>query len=272
MSSRTPKERLDLTLVARGLAPTRSKAQALILAGRVRCDGARLDKPGTRVAADAEIAISPGPRYVGRGGFKLAGALAALGVRVRDREALDVGASTGGFTQVLLEAGAARVIALDVGRGQLDWRLRQDSRVHVIEGVNARHLEPALLPFVPSIAVIDVSFISLELVLPPVVGCLPPAGEVLALVKPQFEVGREEVERGGLVRDPRRHARVLRRIARAAGDCGCGPIGVCASPLRGAEGNQEYFLHLVRGARGLAADAIEGAIAAAVGQATGVEP
>jgi 23S rRNA (cytidine1920-2'-O)/16S rRNA (cytidine1409-2'-O)-methyltransferase len=245
-----PRERLDQLLVSRGLAPNRTRAQALILAGRVWSGETRLDKPGLRLATDMELRLSEGPRYVSRGGHKLAGALERFDLEVAGRDAMDVGASTGGFTQVLLEAGARRVLALDVGRGQLDFGLRNDPRVLVDEGRNARYLLPESLPFAPRIAVIDVSFIALRLVLPAVVRCLAPQGEVVALVKPQFEVGRGKVGRGGIVRDRALHREVLEELAALALRDGWGPIDVCASPLAGAEGNQEYFLHLRPGAQG----------------------
>jgi len=249
--------RLDQLLVARGLAPTRAKAQALILSGRVSSGGARLDKPGARVLHDAPLEVSARPRHVSRGGTKLEGALAAFALDARDREALDVGASTGGFTQVLLEAGARRVVALDVGHGQLDWSLRTDPRVVVLEGVNARRLRAEDLPFRPSLAVIDVSFISLELVLPAVLSCLEPGGDVVALVKPQFEVGRGKVGRGGIVRDPELHREVLRRVTRFAGEAGASVQGVVPSPIPGAEGNAEFFVHLAARAGGLDPMALE---------------
>jgi 23S rRNA (cytidine1920-2'-O)/16S rRNA (cytidine1409-2'-O)-methyltransferase len=239
------RERLDVVLVERGLAPTRVKARALILAGQVFSDGVRVDKPGQRIARQAPLEVLEGRRYVSRGGNKLDAALADFAVEVDDRDALDVGASTGGFTQVLLEAGARRVIALDVGRGQLDWSLRQDPRVHPLEGFNARHLEPALLPFPPSLVVVDVSFISLMLVLPGVASCLAQPGEIVALVKPQFEVGRSQVGRGGIVRDVSLHRGVLETLGHRAAERSWGPVGLAASVLRGADGNQEYFIHLV---------------------------
>jgi 23S rRNA (cytidine1920-2'-O)/16S rRNA (cytidine1409-2'-O)-methyltransferase len=183
-------------------------------------------------------------RYVGRGGHKLAGALDRFEIAVAGRDALDVGASTGGFTQVLLEAGARRVVALDVGRGQLDWGLRGDPRVFPVEGVNARFLDRRLLPFVPSLATVDVSFISLRQVLPAVVACCDPESDVLALAKPQFEVGRGRVGRGGIVRDPALHREVLLGLAQFAVEHGWAVAGACASPLPGATGNREFFLHL----------------------------
>jgi 23S rRNA (cytidine1920-2'-O)/16S rRNA (cytidine1409-2'-O)-methyltransferase len=251
MTRREPRERLDLLLVERGLARSRAEAQALILAGRVSSRGTRIDKPGQRIPHDADLALANGPRFVSRGGQKLEVALRSFGVRPDGLDALDVGASTGGFTQVLLEAGASRVAALDVGRGQLDWGLRGDPRVHVHERVNARYLTPAALPFLPALAVIDVSFISLERVLPPVAACLAPGGEIVALVKPQFEVGRGKVGRGGIVRDPERRAEVLHRLSAFARERGWGVLGVIPSPIRGAEGNVEFFLHLVPARAGL---------------------
>jgi len=237
-------ERLDKLLVDRGLVSTRSKAQALILAGRVRSAGQRLEKPGVRCPVDIALEVDPGKRYVGRGGHKLAGALETLRIEVTGQRTLDVGASTGGFTQVLLEAGASAVIALDVGRGQLDWSLRTDPRVSAVEGVNARYLESGRLPYAPSLAVIDVSFISLRLVLPPVAGCLEPEGEIVALVKPQFEVGRRQVGRGGIVRDAALHRDVLEGLVTFVHGQGWFVAGVCASPLRGTDGNREFFLQI----------------------------
>lgn len=244
---RTGSARLDQILVDRGLAPTRAKAQALILAGKVRCGDRRLDKPGTRVTADLELTVDAGPRYVGRGGHKLRGALDRFGVDLAGQVVVDVGASTGGFTQVALEAGARRVLAVDVGRGQLDWSLRTDPRVTPVEGVNARHLAPGDLPERPDAAVVDVSFISLSLVLPAVTACVAPDALAIVLVKPQFEVGREQVGKGGLVRDPSLHREVLARIADVARDLGWSVSDVAPSPITGARGNVEYFLCLRRG-------------------------
>jgi 23S rRNA (cytidine1920-2'-O)/16S rRNA (cytidine1409-2'-O)-methyltransferase len=244
----------------------------LILAGRVFSDGGRLVKPGQRVAPGVALEVAEGRRYVSRGGFKLEAALKEMGILVEGRDALDVGASTGGFTQVLLESGAPRVVALDVGRGQLDWSLRRDPRVHVLEGVNARHLEPRMLPFLPSIAVVDVSFISLKLVLPGVVGCLAEKGEVVALVKPQFEVGRGRVGRGGIVRDPRLHQEVLEMLGRLAIDRGWGPTGLAPAAIRGAEGNQEYFVHLTLASPGLDERALTRRIREAVTECGGESP
>lgn len=236
--------RLDQVLVSRCLVTTRTKAQALILAGRVFSGETRLDKPGIKIDADLPLEIKSGPRYVSRGGHKLHGALSVFGIEPAGRDTIDVGASTGGFTQVLLEAGAARVISLDVGRGQLDWNLRNDERVFPIEGVNARYLDASALPFTPDLAVIDVSFISLKLILPAVVNVLGPYGEIVALVKPQFEVGRGKVGRGGIVRDRRLHREVLESLATFSRGKGWFVSGLGASPIKGAEGNTEFFIHL----------------------------
>lgn len=236
--------RLDVLLVERGLAPTRQKAQAMILAGLVSSEGRRWDKAGASVAIDAPLAVAAGRQYVGRGAGKLAPALSRFAIEVAGRDAMDVGASTGGFTQVLLERHAARVIAVDVGRGQLDWTLRNDPRVTLMEGVNARYLDPDSLPFRPSIATIDVSFISLQQVLEPACSCLAPGGDVVALAKPQFEVGRTRVGRGGIVRDPALWDEVLAGLTRFAVDRGLGPTSIARSALPGAEGNVEFFIHL----------------------------
>jgi 23S rRNA (cytidine1920-2'-O)/16S rRNA (cytidine1409-2'-O)-methyltransferase len=257
-------ERLDQLLVSRGLAPTRSKAQALVLAGRVSSNGDRLEKSGTRLPLDTPLEVKPGPRYVSRAGHKLAGALDAFSIDPADRVALDVGASTGGFTQVLLERGARRIIALDVGRGQLDWSMRSDARVFPLEGCNARHLKPEQLPGVPSLVVIDVSFISTELILPAVVGCLAAEGEVATLIKPQFEVGRGRVGRGGIVRDPDLHRQVLTRAIEFCAANGWGVQALCASSLPGAEGNREFFLHIRPATRGLEQHALAEQIESAV--------
>lgn len=242
------RERIDVLLVDRGLAPTRSKAQALVLAGDVSCHGNRIDKPGHLVDPEAELKVRPGRRWVGRGAHKIGPALVAFGLDPDGLRVLDVGASTGGFTQLLLERGAVEVIALDVGRNQIDWRLRSDPRVRVLDGVNARYLVSDHLPFVPDWAVIDVSFISLEKVLLPVASCVVEGGTIVALVKPQFEVGKGQVGRKGLVRDRRLHRKVLERIVRFAQQSGWSVKGVCAAGLPGAQGNQEYFVHVVVGA------------------------
>lgn len=263
-AARPRRERLDQLLVTRGLAPTRNKAQALILAGQVSSEGQRLDKPGARCPEDIDLVVTERRRFVSRGGHKLAGALQAFDIAALGREALDVGASTGGFTQVLLEAGFARVAALDVGRGQLDWGLRNDPRVEPLEGKNARYLRPSDLPFVPRFAVVDVSFISLTLVLPAVVACLDAEGEIVALVKPQFEVGRRSVGKGGIVRDPALHRDVLRQLSTFARERGWGVVGLARSELPGADGNREFFCHVRPGDDGLALDEIESRIEALV--------
>jgi len=242
--------RLDTLLVERGLAPSRERARALILAGQVDAGGVSLLKPGAAVPPDTEVRLlTPDHPYVGRGGLKLAHALDAFGLAVQDRDALDIGASTGGFTDVLLRRGARRVIALDVGRGQLDWRLRTDPRVLVVEGVNARHLSPDRIPGPVDLVTIDVSFISLRLILPAVPPLLRPEGEIVALVKPQFEAGRREVGRHGLVEDPEVHARVLDDVSGAAAGIGLVTVEMTPSPITGARGNREFFLRLRGGSR-----------------------
>ena len=236
--------RVDVLLVERGLAPTRQKAQAMLLAGLVWSEGRRMDKAGSQLSIEAPLEVSPGRRFVGRGAEKLGPALARFAIAAVGRDALDVGASTGGFTQVLLEAGAARVIALDVGHGQLDWSLRNDARVTVLEGVNARYLHPEALPFRPSLATIDVSFISLRQVLEPTCACLAPGADVVALAKPQFEIGKGRVGKGGIVRDPLVWDEVLGGLIAFARERGLGPLDVARSALPGASGNVEFFLHL----------------------------
>ena len=244
-------------MVARGLARSRERARALLMAGVVRLDGRPAGKPGTMVSPAVELSlIEPDHPYVGRGGVKLAGALELLGVVATDRVILDIGASTGGFTDCLLRRGARRIYALDVGIGQLDWSLRNDSRVVPVEGKNARYLQPADLPEPIDLVVVDVSFISLRLIVPVLPPLLASEGEALLLVKPQFEVGRREVGRGGIVREPGKHRAALLAVAGAAGESGFHLAGGCAAPIRGAEGNQEYFLHLRRGAA-LSARAVE---------------
>ena len=239
-----PRIRLDQLVVDRGLAPSRERARALVLAGLVSVDGQPVTKAGAQVASDAGVAlIAPDHPYVGRGGVKLAHALDAFGVGVAGREALDIGASTGGFTDVLLKRGAGRVVALDVGHGQFDWTLRRDPRVVVMEGFNARRLTPGDLPGPVDIVVVDVSFISLRQILPVVPPLLRPGADVIALVKPQFEAGRAEA-RKGVVRDPDTQGRVLEEVAAAAAAIGLTRVGSVPSPITGAKGNQEFFLHL----------------------------
>jgi 23S rRNA (cytidine1920-2'-O)/16S rRNA (cytidine1409-2'-O)-methyltransferase len=241
----TPKTRLDVLLTERGLAPSRERARAIILAGQVAVDGQVVSKAGTAIAPGAGIELlQPDHPYVGRGGLKLAHALDTFGVAVEGREALDIGASTGGFTDVLLRRGASRVVALDVGHGQLDWGLRNDPRVVVIEGRNARYLAPGDIPGPVDVVVIDVSFISLAHILPQVPPVLREGADVVALVKPQFEAGRNEVGRKGIVTDPGVHERVVARVTEAAGRVGLARIAMTPSPVTGAEGNREFLLHL----------------------------
>ena len=248
MGGRPQQLRLDTLLVERGLASSRERARALILAGQVRVDGQRVTKAGAGVRAGVEITLErPDHPYVGRGGLKLAHALDTFGIAVGGRLALDIGASTGGFTDVLLQRGARRVVALDVGHGQLDWKLRNDPRVVVMERVNARALTPDQLPADArrfELVTIDVSFISLRHILPVVPALLEPAGHVLALVKPQFEASRAEVRKGGIVRDPQVHARVVDDVTGAADALGLTRAGVIESPIEGMEGNREFLLHL----------------------------
>jgi 23S rRNA (cytidine1920-2'-O)/16S rRNA (cytidine1409-2'-O)-methyltransferase len=237
------RRRLDTLLTERGLAGSRTSAAASVRAGRVRIGsgGRRAMKPGQLVAADAELEVEASPRYVSRGGQKLEHALDALGIEVEGRPCLDVGASTGGFTDCLLQRGAPCVVALDVGYGQLEWRLRNDPRVQVMERRNARELSPADLPYLPGLATVDVSFISLAKVLPAVAGCLAPEGEILALVKPQFELGRGRA-RGGVVRsaDDRREA--LLSVAQVAQGLGLAIRDLASSGLEGPKGNRESFI------------------------------
>jgi 23S rRNA (cytidine1920-2'-O)/16S rRNA (cytidine1409-2'-O)-methyltransferase len=240
-----PKRRLDLLLVDRGLATSRERAQALILSGVVVVNGQPAAKAGTAVAEDAEIALrKPDHPYVGRGGLKLAHALDTFGIAVNGRDALDIGASTGGFTDVLLRRGAARVVSLDVGHGQLDWTLRNDPRVVVIEHMNARNLVPDNLPGPADIVTIDVSFISLAHIFPRVPAILRAGGDVIALVKPQFEAGRSEVGKKGVVRDPAVQARVVKEATAKAAEVGLARAAMTESPITGDTGNREFFLHL----------------------------
>ena len=238
------KIRLDQLVVERGLAPSRERARAMILAGQILVEGKALTKAGTAVAHEAAIElVGPDHPYVGRGGLKLAHALDTFNIAVTGRECLDIGASTGGFTDVLLQRGAARVVALDVGHGQIDWRLRNDPRVVVIERFNARHLTPADLPGPVDLVVIDVSFISLRRIFPVVPPLLRPAADVVALVKPQFEAGRAEVGKG-VVHDTAIHERVLQDVSAAAAAIGLTPAGSTPSPITGQKGNVEFLLHL----------------------------
>jgi 23S rRNA (cytidine1920-2'-O)/16S rRNA (cytidine1409-2'-O)-methyltransferase len=243
------KARLDVLLTDRGLAPSRERARALILAGQVSVDGQIVSKAGAPVADDARVELAtPDHPYVSRGGVKLAGALDAFHLNPAGRRALDVGASTGGFTDVLLQRGAASVIALDVGHGQLDWRLRNDPRVVVREGVNARALTTDDVPHDVSLVTIDVAFISLRHILPALPPFLERPADIVALVKPQFEAGRDAVGKHGLVTDPAVHDAVIARVTEAAVACGFVRAGVTPSSITGATGNQEFFLYLTHGA------------------------
>jgi 23S rRNA (cytidine1920-2'-O)/16S rRNA (cytidine1409-2'-O)-methyltransferase len=252
------KKRLDVLLVERGLAETRTQAQALVLAGRVR----GYEKPGMQVDDSASLEVSQPAPFVSRGGQKLAHALDVLEVDPGGKDVVDVGASTGGFTDVLLQRGAGRIVAVDVGYGQLHERLRADPRVVVLERTNARDLRA--LPFSPELIVCDVSFISVRLVLPPVLALARPGWEALVLVKPQFEAGRAEVKRGGVVRDAEVRRRVLREIAEAALAWQGETVGAVDSGLPGPKGNREVFLHLVHRERPQLPDDIDDRIAAAV--------
>jgi 23S rRNA (cytidine1920-2'-O)/16S rRNA (cytidine1409-2'-O)-methyltransferase len=244
-AGRSTRQRLDILVVERGLAATRERARALILAGQVSVDGQIVSKAGAAVASDTEVTLkTPDHPYVGRGGVKLAHALDVFQVVPRGRRTLDIGASTGGFTDVLLQRDAASVIAVDVGRGQLDWRLRNDPRVIVLEGINARGLSVADLPHRVTLVTIDVAFISLRHILPVLPRILEPPADVVALVKPQFEAGRTEVGKHGLVTDPAVHEAVLARVTAAAAAVGLSRLGMTPSPITGATGNQEFFLHL----------------------------
>lgn len=242
------KERIDKVLVERGLAESRTRAQALIIGGHVLVREQRIDKPGQLVEPDDDIRIKgETPRYASRGGLKLEAALREFNINSEGKNCLDVGASTGGFTDCLLQHGAACVWAIDVGHNQIIWRLRQDPRVVVQEGVNARNLSPDQFPVRFDVATIDVSFISLTKVLPAVRRCVTAVADVIVLVKPQFEVGKGEVGRGGIVTDPTKHRRVLDEIKRAALEIGMSAAGIIESPILGAEGNREFLMHLVPG-------------------------
>lgn len=238
-----PRIRLDQLVTELGLAPSRERARALVLAGQVLVDGQPVTKAGAATPADATVTLAtPDHPYVGRGGVKLAHALDTFQVPVHGRQALDIGASTGGFTDVMLQRGAAHVVALDVGHGQFDWTLRNDPRVTVIEGFNARTLTLADLPNPVDLVAIDVSFISLRHILPVLPPLLTPGADVVALVKPQFEAGRAEV-RKGVIRDEAVHARVVEEIGAAGAAIGLTRVAATPSPITGARGNREFFLH-----------------------------
>jgi len=245
MTNGQTRHRADLLLVERGLCGSRQEAAGLILAGKVRTGDRRVEKAGTFLPGDAPLAVvGPSHPYVSRGGVKLRHALEVLRVNPRGRTCLDVGASTGGFTDCLLQAGARLVIAVDVGYGQLAARLRQDPRVHVLERTNVRSLDPSRLPARPDLATIDVSFISLRLVLPSVVRLLDAPKEIIALVKPQFEVGKGQVGKRGVVRDAALHRAVLERLAHTATGLSLHVAGMAASPLLGPMGNREFLVHI----------------------------
>ncbi len=262
-----PRTRLDQLLLARGLADSRARAQALVLAGQVRVNGQVQSKPGTQVDDSSALEVAAALPYVSRGGYKLAHALDSFALDPAGLLALDVGASTGGFTDVLLQRGAAHVYAVDVGYGILDWALRQDPRVTVLERTNIRHLDalpspPDEPPPLPACATIDVSFISLRLVLPPVQRLIAPTAWIVALVKPQFEAGSKNVGKGGVVRDSAVHRRVLREVLHAATEQDWTPRGLVRSPITGPAGNVEFLVWLQRG--GAALD-VEQAIARETG-------
>ena len=248
MTAAHKKRRLDTLLVDRGLATSRTRARSMILAGKVRLDNGIAAKAGTMLSTDTDITlIKPDHPYVSRGGIKLAHAIAQLGVSASNRDALDIGASTGGFTDVLLRAGARRVVALDVGRGQLAWSLRQDPRVTVLDRVNARSLEavtwpPGLTDF--DLVTVDVAFISLTLIVPALPPRLRPGGNILLLVKPQFEADRSDIGKGGLVKNPAVHIRAVKRVSTTVDRVGLKVVGTIESPISGTEGNREFFLHL----------------------------
>lgn len=235
--------RLDKLVTERGLAATRQKAQALILAGQIQVNGQPAEKAGTLVPASARVElVGEAPRYVSRGGQKLEGALADFNLDPAGNVCLDIGASTGGFTDCLLQHGTTRVYAVDVGRGQLDWKLRRDPRVVVREGLNARYLKPTDLGEAVDLVTIDVAFISVEKILPAACACATPGAVFLVLVKPQFELSRRQVGKGGIVRDPALHRQAIEKVRRTAAALGLEEIEVRASRLPGAEGNREFFL------------------------------
>ena len=247
MSVNVKRERIDKLLVERGLAESRTKAQALVMAGVVLVGEQRVEKPSEQFAIDVRIRVkhadAPASRYVGRGGLKLEAALREFQLSVEGAVCLDVGASTGGFTDCLLQNGAVQVFAIDVGHNQIDWRLRNDPRVVVREGVNARYLQAEDFPSPFDLAVVDVSFISATKILPAVLALMRDGGSIVTLIKPQFEVGRGEVGGGGIVRDPAKHAQAVETVNNAAAELGLHVAGVIESPIQGAEGNVEFLAH-----------------------------
>ena len=264
--------RLDVLLVERGLFETRARAAAAVLAGEVLRlpDRRRLDKPGQMVLDDVELEVAARQQYVSRGGIKLANALDEFGIDVAGVSALDVGASTGGFTDCLLQRGAAHVVALDVAYGELSWKLREDARVTVIERMNARALEPASLPYAPALIVMDLSFISLTKVLPAVLACTAARYDCLAMIKPQFEVGRERVGKGGVVRDPMVRRDALVSVGARANELGASVMGYASSGLPGPKGNRETFVWLAEPSRPGAVDDLE--VAASAAEPVAVQP
>jgi 23S rRNA (cytidine1920-2'-O)/16S rRNA (cytidine1409-2'-O)-methyltransferase len=250
------RRRADTLLAERGLAPSRTAAAATVRAGRVRLgpSGNTVDKPSDLIDEDAELVVEEGEEFVSRGGIKLKNALDELGLEVEGKRCLDVGASTGGFTDCLLQRGATLVIAVDVGHGQLDWRLRQDSRVLVMERLNARHLGDSYLPFHPELITVDVSFISLAKLLPPVVACAAERFDLLGLVKPQFELEKKKVGKGGVVREAADRREAIRSVAQAAGEEGLVVRGVASSGLPGPKGNRETFVWAARKGRAINLD------------------
>jgi 23S rRNA (cytidine1920-2'-O)/16S rRNA (cytidine1409-2'-O)-methyltransferase len=240
-----PRVRIDQLLVERGLAESRERAQALVIAGSVLVDGQKARKPGQAVKGDSRLELIGRLPFVGRGGLKLQAALDQFGVDVAGRVCVDIGASTGGFTDCLLQRGAARVYAVDAGAGQLDWKLRNDPRVMVKEGCNARHLTPEEIGEPADLVTCDVSFISLTLILPAAARLLKPAGAMILLIKPQFEVGRGQVGKGGIVRDPALHAAACARVQEAVREQGF-RTAMMESPILGAEGNREFLLYATR--------------------------
>src|SRR6266566_3758558 len=242
MTATSKRARLDTFLVERGFFPSRKQAQRAIMAGEIRVGDAVVDKASVKVASDAAVSVQAPSPYVGRGGVKLEGALTHFGLAVNGLTALDIGASTGGFTDCLLQRGARKVYAIDVGHGQLAWKIRNDPRVTVFEKTNARTISPSLIDEAAALCVIDVSFISLTLILPNAFQLVTPSGIVLALIKPQFELERTDVGRGGIVRDASLHGKAQRKIASFVEGCGHEVIGLAPSVVAGADGNREFFL------------------------------
>lgn len=251
------KTRLDVLLVERGLEETRQRAQAVIMSGEVYVDGRRVDKPGTAVPVEAAVEVRGSLRYVSRGGLKLEKAMAAFPIDLSGKTCGDIGASTGGFTDCMLQNGAAKVYAVDVGRGQLAWKLRTDSRVVCLERTNARYLSREQVPEPLDFASVDVSFISLKLILPPLAALLREGGQVVPLVKPQFEAGREKVGKKGVVRDPKVHLEVLEQFLAHAAEAGLSVQGLTYSPIRGPEGNIEYLGFLEKNGKSSGAFCLE---------------